>query len=110
MLTVVAIVLALVVLPAPWGLVAVVSAALVDLAEAVAFWWWSKRRSAAVGLETLVGRSALVVTPVSVRAGQVKLDGEVWEARSDAVLDPGTAVLVRAVRGLTLDVTPDERL
>jgi membrane protein implicated in regulation of membrane protease activity len=105
MLTIVAVVLALTVIPSPWGWVAVTGAALVDVAETVFFVRWSKRRRAAVGLETLVGRTAVVVRALSPR-GQVKLDGEVWEARAEYDLLPGDEVVVRSVDGLVLVVEP----
>ena len=38
--------------------------------------------------------------------GQVKVDGEVWEARADYDLLPGDEVVVRAVDGLVLEVEP----
>ena len=38
--------------------------------------------------------------------GQVKLDGEVWEARSDVHLEPGREVVVTGLDGLVLDVEP----
>jgi membrane-bound serine protease (ClpP class) len=103
MLTIGAVLLALTVLPWPWGGVAVAGAAAIDVAETVFFLRWSKRRRVAVGVETLVGRRAVVIRPL-VASGQVKLDGEVWEARSDAELEPGQEVVVRAVDGLVLEV------
>ena len=54
-LTIVAIVLAVTVLPQPWGWIAVITAAVIDVAETAFFVWWSKQRRAAVGAETLVG-------------------------------------------------------
>jgi membrane protein implicated in regulation of membrane protease activity len=104
-LTIVAVVLALTVLPAPWGIVAVVSAAAIDVAETTFFVRWSKRRRATVGLETLVGRHAVVVRALTPN-GQVKLDGEVWEARGPDGLEPGREVVVRGIDGLVLDVEP----
>ncbi len=105
MLTIVAILLALTVLPSPWGIVAVVVGFAIDAAETTFFVRWSKRRRATVGLETLVGRSAVVVRALTPR-GQVKLDGEVWEARGPAGIAPGEEVVVIAVEGLVLDVEP----
>ena len=103
MLTIAAVVLALTVLPSPWGAVAVVSAVAIDVAETVFFVRWSKRRRAAVGVEGLVGRTAVVVRALAPR-GQVKLDGELWEARGPGDLVPGQDVIVTAVDGLVLDV------
>jgi membrane protein implicated in regulation of membrane protease activity len=104
-LTIVAVVLALTVLPSPWGIVAIASAAAIDVLEATFFVRWSKRRRASVGVETFVGRRAVVVRPLTPR-GQVKLDGEVWEARGPAGVLPGDEVVVVAVDGLVLDVEP----
>jgi membrane protein implicated in regulation of membrane protease activity len=104
-LTIIAILLAITVLPSPWGWIAVIVAAAIDIAETAFFMWWSKRRRATVGVEMLVGRRAVVVRPVSPR-GQVKLDGEVWEARADQDCHTGDEVVVTAVDGLVLDVEP----
>ena len=46
MLTILAVVLALTVLPSPWGVVAVVVAFAIDAGETVFFVRWSKRRRA----------------------------------------------------------------
>ena len=105
-LTVVALVLALLVLPSPWGVVVVAVAAVIDLVEAGVFLWWSKRPRHAVGIETFVGRRAVVVR-VSGGGLQVKLDGELWEARAPAPMPaPGTRVVVRGVDALVLEVEP----
>ena len=105
MLTVVAVVLALTVLPSPWGWVAVVGAATIDVAETWFFVRWSKRRRATVGVETLVGRRAIVVTTLAPR-GQVRLDGEIWDARSATEALPGDEVEITGLEGLVLDVQP----
>ena len=102
-LTLAAVVLAFTVLPSPWNAVAIVTAAAVDVAETVVFVRWSKRRRAAVGVEALVGRRAVVVTALAP-AGRVKLDGELWEAHCELRAEPGEEVVVRAVDGLVLDV------
>ncbi len=105
MLTIIAVVLALTVLPSPWGLVAVVGAAVIDVTETWFFVRWSKRRRSTVGVETLVGRTAVVV-PARTPRGPVKVDGEVWEARSGYHFAPGEEVVVTGVDGLVLDVEP----
>jgi membrane protein implicated in regulation of membrane protease activity len=92
-----AILLAIFVLPSPWGIVAVVAGGLIDIAESLIFLSWSRRRKSAVGVETLVGQRAVVSTPT-----QVRVAGEIWEARSDRLLVPGEEVVVRSVEGLTL--------
>ncbi len=105
MLTVVAVILALTVLPAPWGVVAVITALAIDVTETAFFVRWSKGRRVTVGAETLVGRTAVVVRRIGPRC-QVKLDGELWEARAETDLSPGAEVVVRAVDGLVLEVEP----
>ena len=92
-----AILLAIFVLPSPWGIIAVVVGGLIDVAESVAFLWWSRRRRAVTGAEALVGAKAVVANPV-----QVRVHGELWNVRSDRALAPGEEVVVRAVDGLTL--------
>ena len=56
MLLIGAILLAIFVVPAPWGLAVVAVAAVVEVAE-TAFWLWlSRRRTVQMGPETLVGQ------------------------------------------------------
>ncbi|MDP9303719.1 MAG: hypothetical protein M3O92_04345 [Actinomycetota bacterium] len=92
-----AILLAIFVLPSPWGILAIVAGGLVDIAESLVLLRWSRRRRAVTGVEALVGRTAVVSTP-----RQVRVAGELWEARSDRVLVPGDEVVVHGVEGLTL--------
>jgi membrane protein implicated in regulation of membrane protease activity len=58
--------------------------------------------------DALIGRTALVTTPLSEHApGQVKVRDEVWRARPAAgqgPYDPGAEVVVEAVDGVTLVV------
>lgn len=105
MLTLIAIVLAIFVIPEPWGLVTIVVAGLVDILEVIVFRAWSQRKKARVGVQMLVGRTAVALGSISPR-GQVRLDGEIWEARSEAPIPGGKDVVVRAVDGLTLLVAP----
>jgi membrane-bound serine protease (ClpP class) len=98
-----AILLALFVLPAPWGVVAVLGAIVVEVAE-TAFWIrLSKRRRPQVGAEALIGASAEVVTACRP-LGRVRLHGELWQARCDEGAGRGETVRVRALEGLTLVV------
>ena len=92
-----AILLAIFVLPSPWGIVAVVAGGLTDIAESLVLLKWSRRRRAVTGVETLIGETAVVSSPT-----QVRVAGEIWEARSDRMLVPGDKVVVHGVEGLTL--------
>jgi membrane-bound serine protease (ClpP class) len=99
MLLLAGILLAVFVVPWPWGIVTVAVGGLLDIAESLAVVKWSRRRKAAVGAEALVGRTAVVATPT-----QVRVAGELWQARSDSPLRVGESVVVREVDGLTLVV------
>jgi membrane-bound serine protease (ClpP class) len=105
MITIIALIAALLFLPYPWNFVVPIVAAVVDVVETGVFLWWSRRRRATVGVETLVGRRAVAVGRLAPR-GQVKLDGELWEALSASDVDPGAEVVVRGVEGLVLHVAP----
>ncbi len=105
MLFTIALLLAIFVLPSPWGLVAVGVGATLDIAETGLFIWWSKRRRAAVGVDMLVGKIGVASSDL-LPEGQVKLDGEIWRARCAGGCNVGTKVVVRAVEGLTLVVDP----
>ncbi|MGW0434945.1 NfeD family protein [Micromonospora sp. NPDC003197] len=63
------------------------------------------------GVEAIEGSSALVLEQVDADAGMVKIDGELWTARSyDAtqVFAPGERVRVIQVRGATVLVWRDD--
>ena len=106
MLFTIALLLAIFVLPSPWGLVAVAVGATLDIAETFSFMWWSKRRRATVGVEALVGKVGVASSDLWPE-GQVKLDGEIWRAHCAGGCNVGTKVVVRAVEGLTLVVDPE---
>jgi membrane protein implicated in regulation of membrane protease activity len=56
------------------------------------------------GTAALIGRSATVVEQIASDAGCVRLEGELWRARSydeDEVIEPGTRVQVIEIRGVT---------
>lgn len=108
MLFTISVLLALFVLPHPWGLAAVAIGATLDIAETGLFIWWSKRRNASVGLESMVGKRGIVVNDLWPE-GQVKIGGELWRARCEGGCESGTDVVVRDVQGLTLVVEPSGR-
>jgi membrane-bound serine protease (ClpP class) len=100
-----AILLAIYVLSTPWSVVVVVLAAIVEVAE-TGFWiWFSKRRRVQVGAETLIGATAEVAAACRPN-GQVRIAGELWQARCEVGADVGERVRVLALDGLTLVVEP----
>jgi membrane protein implicated in regulation of membrane protease activity len=63
------------------------------------------------GTAALVGRPAMALERISNddNVGSVRIDGEVWTARSyidEQVIDPGTKVQVVEIRGATALVAP----
>jgi membrane-bound serine protease (ClpP class) len=99
-----AILLAIFVLPSPWGIVAVIAGGSLDVVESLVLLRWSRRRRSPIGGDALVGRRARVTSPT-----QVHVNGELWEARADGALRPGDEVDVVGVDGLTLEVSPRSR-
>ncbi len=91
------------VLPDPWGVIAVFTAAVVEVGE-VFFWIrFLRRYPVTTGAEGLVGERGEVIVHCAPR-GRVRLRGEIWNARSEEPLERGEEVRVEAVDGLTLVV------
>lgn len=104
MLLIVAFVL-LLLLPTPWNVVGAAVAVVLFLPE-LAFWNRKvKGRKAATGVQTLVGRRATVATTCRPR-GQVRIDGELWEAVCAEGADPGARVRIVSVDRLVVTVEP----
>ncbi|MGH2994495.1 MAG: NfeD family protein [Solirubrobacterales bacterium] len=93
------------VLPSPWGIVAVVAAAAVEVLE-LAFWLrFLRRYRVQTGTEALMGTRAEVLEPCAPD-GRVRVGSEIWNARSEAPVGRGEYVRITAVDGLTLSVEP----
>jgi membrane-bound serine protease (ClpP class) len=93
----------LLLLPSPWGVIAVVILIPLWVLELLGWNRSMKHRRRAVGAETLIGREAVVTTACRPK-GQVRLDGEFWEARCEAGADTGETVTIVGREGLTLSV------
>ncbi len=103
---VVALLLAIFVLPSPWGLVAIVVGATIEIGEAWFFIRYTRRRRAVTGEEGLIGRRAQVVEACRPD-GRVRVHGELWRAHCPGGAEVGETVRIRAIRDLTLEVEPD---
>jgi membrane protein implicated in regulation of membrane protease activity len=107
LLLVLAVVAAILLVPAPWNVVLVVSAAVIEGLEVWFFRWWTRRRRSVVGAEALVGQTAVATTALAP-VGHVRVVGELWRARSDEPVESGGRVVIRAVEpDLTLMVEPE---
>jgi membrane-bound serine protease (ClpP class) len=102
---IIALALALFVLPAPWNVIAVTVAALWELATALFGLWWSQRHAAKVGVEALMGRE-VEVRRACRPLGEVRVRGEIWRARCNEGADAGDSVRIVGLEGLTLVVEP----
>jgi membrane-bound serine protease (ClpP class) len=98
-----AILLAVFVLPPGWAIPVVFLGAVVEVGETLFWLWYSRRRKAQVGAETLIGELAEVVTRCAP-LGQVRVQGEIWRARCDEIAERGEHVRVTALEELTLVV------
>ena len=95
----------LIVLPSPWNLIGFLVVLPLWLLELAGWNRSVKRRRRVVGVQTLIGKDATVST-ILRPLGQVRLDGETWEARCEAGAAPGDTVRVVGLDGLTLIVEP----
>lgn len=93
----------LLVLPSPWNVIGFIVVLPIWVLELFAWNRTVKHRKKAVGAQTLIGKDAVVTTPCRP-VGQVRLDGEIWEARCDAGASPGDRVRVIGRDGLQLVV------
>jgi membrane protein implicated in regulation of membrane protease activity len=101
-----AVLLALFVVPRPWGLVLVAAAAVVEVGESFFWLHLSRRRRIQMGAETLIGATARVVSDCRP-LGQVRLRGELWRARCELGASPGETVRIVGRDSLTLLVEPE---
>jgi membrane protein implicated in regulation of membrane protease activity len=94
-------------LPDPWDVIAATVFAILGVIELFLWNRTVRGRRKVVGTQTLIGQIAEVRTPCRPH-GQVFVGGELWEADCAAGADVGSRVRVRRVRGLTLEVEPEQ--
>jgi len=58
------------------------------------------------GRETMFGKTVSAVTPISQGGGKVFVEGELWNAISDAPIQPGQPAEIVGLEGLTLRLKP----
>lgn len=100
-----AILLAFFIVPRPWGFVLIALAAVFEVAETWFFIRLSQRRKVRVGAEAMIGARGLALSDC-LPVGQVRVSGEIWQARCEEGVLRGDAVRVTALEGLTLLVQP----
>jgi membrane-bound serine protease (ClpP class) len=99
----------LIFVPSPWNLVSFTVCLVLFFGELL-FWNRTMRgRRKVVGAQTLVGQEAEVIAPCRP-TGQVRIGGELWQARCETGADAGETVRVAGLNGLTLLVEREEGL
>jgi membrane-bound serine protease (ClpP class) len=100
--------LLLIFLPSPWNVIALVATGFVGILE-VGYWHRRMRdRKVQTGAENLVGATGEVTEPL-MPLGQIRVLGELWQARSSSELPRGTPVRVVALNGLIVEVEAAEK-
>ena len=66
----------------------------------------AQRLPARVGRESMLGRTVQAITPIDSHGGRVFVEGESWQAASDAPIGQGQTVEITAIHGLTVQVKP----
>lgn len=90
---------------------AVTAAAMITLVRPVARRHLTGTPQLRSGVAALIGREAVVLSPVGRESGRVRIGGEEWTARSydpDLQIATGTTVDVFAIEGATALVHPRE--
>ena len=97
--------LLLFVLSSPWNLIGFVVLIVLWFGE-LTFWHRKVRHwRPAVGAQNLIGQDAVALSACRPR-GQVRMNGETWDAHCNAGVDAGDTVRVVARERLTLVVEP----
>jgi membrane-bound serine protease (ClpP class) len=100
---IVAILLAIFVLPSPWGLVAIVVGISIEVAENLFWIRYTRRQRVVTGPESLIGQTAVVVEACRPD-GRVRVLGELWRGYCPRGAEVGEHVRVLRIRDLTLEV------
>ena len=105
MIFVVAFLVGIFLLEPPWSLIVIAAGGIIEVTESLMWLWYSKRGRVKAGAETLIGATAAVVAPCAPD-GQVRIAGELWQARCEPGADVGDVVRIISRDGLTLVVEP----
>jgi membrane protein implicated in regulation of membrane protease activity len=91
--------------PWPWNLLAVIGGVGIEAVELLWGFRLARRWRPQTGAEAMIGEVAKVVAACHP-TGQVRVQGELWEARCSEGADVGQSVRIEGLDGLTLVVTP----
>ena len=100
-----AIILALFFAPWPWNLIVVLAGLGIEVVELTWGLRLARRWRPQTGAEAMIGLEAEVVSACRP-TGQVRVNGELWEATCAVGADAGATVIVKRLEALTLIVDP----
>jgi membrane-bound serine protease (ClpP class) len=66
----------------------------------------AQRLPVKAGVETLIGKMVMTLTPIDSQGGRIFVEGEYWNAVSDTSIAQGEIAEIAAVQGLTLKLKP----
>jgi membrane-bound serine protease (ClpP class) len=66
-----------------------------------------RHKPVVIGTETMIGKTGIAFTDVT-DSGQVKVQGELWNAVADYPIKKGDAVRVTSINGLQLGIEKEE--
>jgi membrane protein implicated in regulation of membrane protease activity len=89
--------------PWPWNILVVLGGVLIEIGEVIWGRRLAKRWRPQTGAEAMIGARAEVVSPCRP-TGQVRVNGELWEATCAEGANVGDETVVRSIDGLTLVV------
>jgi membrane-bound serine protease (ClpP class) len=92
-------------IPFPWNALVVLAGISVEVVEVTWGLRLARRWRPQTGAEAMIGQRAEVVSACRP-TGQVRLNGELWEATCSQGIDAGEEAIVRGLEGLTLIVDP----
>jgi membrane-bound serine protease (ClpP class) len=96
------------VLPPPWNVIGGLASVAVGVFEVVYWQRRMRRHKVQTGVEDLIGAIGEVTEPLAP-SGQIRVLGELWQARSSSELPAGSRVRVVALHGLTLEAESAEK-
>jgi len=92
-------------LPSPWSWIVIALGVVAEVGEVVWGRRLARRWRPKTGAQTMIGETAEVVTQCRPN-GQVRVNGEIWEASCAAGADVGDPVRIASLEQLTLVVVP----
>jgi membrane protein implicated in regulation of membrane protease activity len=100
----IALILAILFVPWPWSLLAVLGGLAIETGELAWGLRLARRWKPKTGAEAMIGQEAVVVAPCRP-LGEVRVHGELWRARCDEGAESEERVRIERIEGLTLVVT-----